>query len=214
MRLHLVKALRILHTTFGHGPLGPRLHILGRFFSCPFLRTLEDLPRGGRLLDIGAGHGVLARLALENGVASVVAVEPDVRKALPSFRDPRVRFVAAFDDAIIGTFDAVTMYDVMYRIPLEARDGISLRAFIRLRTGGTFIVKELDPSHGWKAGWNRLQETISDRFFGLTIGNAFCYETTDAFVARLRRAGFADVEVRRIDRGYPHAHVLFVARKG
>ncbi|MBI2213083.1 MAG: methyltransferase domain-containing protein, partial [Acidobacteria bacterium] len=117
MRVSYLRALTVLHQTFSSRPLAARAHILGRFLTCPFLRTLKHVPEGGRVLDIGAGHGTFARLAIEAGAASVVAVEPDVRKALAPPVHPRVRAVAAFDDAVIGEFELVTMFDVLYRVP-------------------------------------------------------------------------------------------------
>ena len=65
MSLGYIGALRLLHKTFRNHPAGQRLHILGRFLSAPFMRTLDVIPAGARVLDIGAGHGTYARLIVE-----------------------------------------------------------------------------------------------------------------------------------------------------
>lgn len=72
-------ALDLLRRASARLPLGARLHVLGRFLSCPFLRVVDALPPAGRVLDIGAGHGVFARLAAHGDTRKVVAVEPDLR---------------------------------------------------------------------------------------------------------------------------------------
>lgn len=200
----------LIRRTFAAAPLPVRAHVLGRFLTCPFLRVLPHLPPRARILDLGAGHGTFARLAAEAGASAVVALEPDLRKALPSFDHPRVRFVAGYADAVGGRFDAVTIFDVLCRVPLGVWDPILATAFERLRPGGVFLVKEIDPAHRLKGAWNRTQERIAD-LLGMTLGEAFSYETREQIRARLERHGFERIEAIEMGAGYPHAHILYKA---
>ncbi len=211
MRISYLHALLVLHRTFSSYPAGQRVHILGRFLTCPFLRTLQHVPEGGRVLDIGAGHGTFARLAIEAGAREVVAVEPDLRKTLGGFRHPGVSFVAAFDDAVAGSFDLITIFDVLYRMPSCEWDPLFARVHERLSPGGSLLIKEIDPEIRLKFAWNRTQERLWDRCFGLTLGSDFSYETRDQIRARLERAGFTSFATEEIGAGYPHAHVVYVA---
>jgi 2-polyprenyl-3-methyl-5-hydroxy-6-metoxy-1,4-benzoquinol methylase len=186
--------------------------VLGRYLSCPFLRTLHHVAPGARVLDVGAGHGVLAVLALAAGASGVTAVEPDLRKALPSFRGDRVRFVAGYAEALAGTFDLVTLYDVLYRVPLTERDRLLVALRERLRPGGLLLIKEIDPGRRVKFAWNRAQEFVSDRFLGITLGSGLHYEPSARLLARLASAGLEGCAVEDVGTGYPHAHVLYTAR--
>ena len=192
-------------------PLATRFHVLGRFLSCPFLRVLPHLPPG-RLLDLGAGHGLFARLALAAGASAALTIEPDLRKVCATPRDPRVIAVAGFADAVAGSFDAVSICDVLYRIPLERWDALLAAAHARLRPGGLLLLKEIDSTNRRKAAWNRLQERGAD-LLGLTLGASFSYEPPAATIARLARLGFADCRALQIGRGYPHAHILYLAQR-
>ena len=120
--------------------------------------------------------------------------------------------MAGYDDAISadGSFDAVTLFDVLYRFPVGEWDGLFRSVRARLAPGGVFLIKELDPENRVKQFWNRTQERISDRI-GLTLGEAWSYETRDQIRARLLRAGFEGFEAVEIGAGYPHAHILYVA---
>ena len=205
-------SLALIRRTFAADPLPTRVHALGRFLTCPFLRVLPHLPPGAQVLDLGAGHGTFARLAVEAGAAQVVAIEPDLRKALPSLDHPRIHFVAGYADAVSGTFDAVSIFDVLCRVPVGVWDSILATAFERLRPGGVFLLKEIDPAHRLKGGWNRTQERIAD-LLGMTLGDAFSYETREQMRDRLERHGFERFEAVEMGAGYPHAHILYKARR-
>jgi len=169
------------------------------------LRVLKVLPANGSLLDIGAGHGLFGVLA--SGTRRVVAVEPDARKVRPI---AGIEFVIGFDDVITGTFDAISIIDVLYKIPLDQWDALLLRCRSRLRSGGILIIKEQDPTARIKNAWNAIQERFASAI-GLTLGESFSYEAPSDFIARLQRLGFHDVKSKRIDFAYPHPHVVYTA---
>jgi SAM-dependent methyltransferase len=162
------------------------------------------------VLDLGAGHGILAHLALQVGARSAVAVEPDLRKIFVIPPRPRLHVVAGTDEAVAGRFDAVAVVDVLYRLPVSEWDRLFRSVRERLAPGGVFLLKEMDPEHRLKARWNRLQEWLVDRV-GWTLGEAHSFETRQQIRERLRRAGFARCEAIEIGAGYPHAHLLYVA---
>jgi len=169
------------------------------------LRVLKVLPANASLLDIGAGHGLFGVLA--SGTRRIVAVEPDARKVRPI---AGIEFVVGFDDVITGTFDAISIIDVLYKIPLDQWDALLLRCRSRLRAGGILIIKEQDPTARIKNAWNAIQERGASAI-GLTLGEAFTYEAPNVFSERLQRLGFHDVKSKRIDFGYPHPHVVYTA---
>ncbi|HKO55460.1 MAG TPA: class I SAM-dependent methyltransferase [Thermoanaerobaculia bacterium] len=202
-----IRTWAVLYSTFRRRPARDRIHTLVRFLTCPFLRVIERVPTGSRLLDIGAGHGVLAVLARERG-ARVTTVEPDARKVRPL---PSISAVIGFDDVVRGRFDVITIVDVLYKLPLADWDPLLARCLSRLLPGGVLLIKEQDPTARVKNAWNRAQERGAS-LLGLTLGEAFSYEAPTAFAARLARHGFT-ATWKRIDGGYPHPHVLYEGRR-
>ena len=208
------EAFSLIRRSYASSPLPVRLHAVGRFLTCPFVRVLPHLPPEARILDLGAGHGTFARLAVASGASAVVAVEPDARKPLSTWRHPQVRFVAGYGDSVNGSFDAVTIFDVLCRVPIAGWDHLLGQAHDRLPPGGVLLIKEIDPENRLKGRWNRVQEKVAD-LLGMTLGDAFSYETRDQMRDRLARLGFERFTAVELGRGYPHAHILYIAyRKG
>ena len=141
----------------------------------------------------------------------MVAVEPDRRKVFLTFPRPALRVVCGYDSAVAGAFDAVVVFDVLYRLATFHWDPLLRAVRERLAPGGVFLLKEMDPGHRLKASWNRAQEWLVDRL-GLTLGEAHSYETREQIHERLLRAGFERCEGVEIGAGYPHAHILYIAR--
>lgn len=216
-----LNALIVLHRAFGHLPFGARVHALVRFATAPLLRVTAHIQPGSTVLDVGAGHGLFARLAIESGARDVVAVEPDGRKALAFARARqrtpeqfmRIRMVNGFDVAIRGSFDVVSVTDVLYAIPKAEWNAFLERMHERVAPGGVLLLKEMDPTSRLKNLWNRLQETITIRLLRLTLAAAIDFDEPPAMVERLRLAGFTRVEVVPVDRRYPHPHLLYVAHR-
>ena len=202
-----IRALRVLHREYRKFPMRTRAHVLIRFLTCPFLRVLRHLPPNARLLDIGAGHGAFSVLARENG-ARPTAVDPDARKVR---KFAGIQSVIGYDDCIRGTFDAIAIIDVLYKMPIADWDPFLDRVRARLKPGGTLLIKEHDPTVRVKHSWNRLQERVASALH-LTLGESFSYETPADFTARLRRHGFESIVVQRIDAAYVHPHILYFAR--
>jgi len=68
----------------------------------------------------------------------VVAVEPDGRKLVEPIDG--IDFVMGYDDCIRGTFDAVAVIDVLYKIPIGEWDALLARA---APIGRTAILNDL-----------------------------------------------------------------------
>jgi 2-polyprenyl-3-methyl-5-hydroxy-6-metoxy-1,4-benzoquinol methylase len=204
-----IRALIVLHRVYSRRTLRDRIHTLVRFLTCPMLRVLDAVPHGASLLDIGAGHGLFATLVRARDASRVVAVEPDLRKVRPI---DGVESVIGFDDVVGGTFDAISIIDVLYKIPIAEWDALLIRCRERLADDGLLIIKEQDPTARVKNGWNAMQERVATALH-LTLGESFTYEPPTDFLARLTRLGFREPLSKRIDFGYPHPHVLYVARK-
>ena len=201
-------------------PLRERVHVAGRWRSCPFEAVSAFVPREGRILDLGTGHGLfLLHLHTEAPGRSLVGVDIDAEKidvarTAAAACGARVELVAGTAAEVPdGPWDAVTVLDVLYLLPAAEQEGLLRRAAAELAPGGVLVVKEMSRSPRWKFRWNRLQELLSVKVLRITAGQEIVFVEDDALPAWLSAAGLAVEVDRGIDRGYLHPHRLVVARR-
>ena len=156
-----------------------------RWFSAPFPAIAAALPPGGRVLEIGCGHGLFsAYAALLDPTREVLGVDIDADKidaaqvAARAVEHLEIR--EAPDGAVPdGPWDVVVFVDVLYLLPADEQRRLLAEAVRALAPGGRVVVKEMGTRPAWKVRWNTVQETA--------VGQGPAHH--GGLVVRLRRPG-------------------------
>jgi cyclopropane fatty-acyl-phospholipid synthase-like methyltransferase len=198
---------------------GDRFHVAVRWRSCPFPQVEQHVPRAGRVLDLGCGHGAFALyLAATAPDRDVTGVDVDEAKLASARRaaalaDLRVRFVHAADGTPPeGPWDAITVVDVLYLLGRAAALALLAGAARTLAPGGALVVKEIDVRPRWKYELARAQEIVSTRVTRITEGTGVAFVPPDELEAAMTSAGLT-VDRVPLGRGSVHPHLLFVGRR-
>ena len=177
------------------------------------------VPPSGRLLEVGCGHGLFANAsALLHPALHVLGVDPSPRKIKAAAASVRGRANVRFREGGLESlgetgFDCVAVIDVLYLVPRG-----EWRAFLSacreaLRPGGRLLLKEVDVRPRWKFRRCVLQETLSVRLLGLTLGDEFAFASQEEMRGELLAAGFEGVATSELGRGYLTPHVLYEASR-
>ena len=212
---------------YRNAPWQARLHTWVRWHSAPFAAVEAAVPRTGRILEIGCGHGLFCTyLALTDLDRTVVGVDIDAQKIDQAqqvgdrFAGDRLRFEHTGSGSVpAGPWNAVVIIDMLYLLPAERQRDLLAAAAAELAPGGVLLVKEMGTAPQWKVRWNSVQETVSVRVLGITAhagddGPAhpgFDFVDPDEMAGWLRRAGLTTTG-ERLDRHYPHPHHLLAGR--
>lgn len=213
---------RRARSLYASAPTGDRLHVALRWRSAPFPTVERAVPRSGRVLEVGCGHGLLAAyLALRAPLRQVTGVDIDAAKialarAAASRLDPgeaELSFGVVEPDGVApGPWDAVVIADVLYLLPRPQRLELVDRCAEELAPDGRLVIKETDVEPRWKAELTRVQELVATRVLGITEGATVDFDPPSVLAGHLAAVGF-EVEGCRIDRGALHPHHLLVARR-
>ncbi len=200
-------------------PRATRLHTAVRWRTCPFEAVAESIPRRGRVLEIGCGHGLFSTLlAVESEAREVVGTDVDGDKIQAAQRvaarsGRRLDFVAFPPGELPeGVWDAIAIVDVLYLIDAAGEESLLRTLATRLAPGGVLVVKEMAQHPRWKFRLAQLQERISVQVLGITEGEELTFVPPDQLVRWMEDAGLV-VEQRRLDHRYLHPHHLVVGRR-
>lgn len=211
---------------YDHAPARDRLHVKGRWKSCPVAAVEAQVPRAGRILDVGCGHGLVsAYLALAAPERRVVGTDVDLRK-LDIARHAaghldetgtRLAFVDppgdGSDDTVLpGPWDAIVIVDVIYLLDRDAQRRMLARAAGELEPGGTLVVKVTDSEPRWKHLIDKAQETLATKVLRFTQGDELTFPSLAELAADLEAVGLV-ARTMRCDKGYLHPHAMVVGRK-
>jgi 2-polyprenyl-3-methyl-5-hydroxy-6-metoxy-1,4-benzoquinol methylase len=200
-------------------PLQVRVHTRLRAWTCPLRPLLERLPAGGRLLDVGCGHGLFANeAAARHRRLDVLGIDPSgekIRWAEPTAEGrPNVRFrCERVEELGEDGFDVLSVLDVLYLVPRAGWAAFLRSCHARLRPGGRLLLKEVDVQPRWKFYRCLAQEAVSVRLLGITLGGAFAFASRGEMAQLLAEAGFGDVRVTDLGAGYLTPHVLYEAQR-
>ncbi|HEX7096970.1 MAG TPA: class I SAM-dependent methyltransferase [Acidimicrobiales bacterium] len=202
-------------------PRRDRMHVRGRWASCPIPAVEAEVPRVGRILDVGCGHGLVSlHLAHTSPDRTVVGTDIDARKielanrAAATIRShARPRFEHRADGSLPdGEWDAIVVVDVLYLLDRDREQALLDACVQRLAPNGVLVLKETDVTPRWKHRLALVQELVATRVARVTAGSTVAFTPVEELVGSLRGRGL-DVRHRRVDRGYLHPHALVVARR-
>ena len=187
-----------------------------RWAVCPFDRVLRFIPDRGDLLDVGCGSGLwLTYLGLEKPGLQLHGIDTDPRKlevaATSLAAKARLRQASAAD-LPDGTFDCITILDVMCLLPDATKAEVIRACHAALRAGGTLVVKDADTRPWWKYAPTAIEEALAVHVMRITHGRPR-FQSLEELQQLVAAAGFRNVEAARIDRGYLHPHVVVCARR-
>ncbi len=201
---------------------GTRLHVKGRMRLFPFEDLLYHLPQDcrGPMLDLGCGHGLWPFfLAKQFPDAHIYAIDPDDGKILVANevrshnRIENITFLEGeAPDVNIDDCSVQSVIDVMYLIPFEQQECLLRLLYAKLAPGGILLLKEMSYVPRWKFRWNLIEEWLAVRALNITVGREFYFRPEEEWTILLESIGFS-VDKYRLDKGFLHPHLLFVATK-
>ena len=196
------------------------LQIWGRFRLCPMQKVEALVPRSGKILDVGCGQGAFAAFLSESAPArQIVGFDIDSEKIQFAHRKYAKNGLSFRTGESIKTvlnanekFDAIVILDVLYLLPEEKkREVIAICAEV-LNPGGQLILKETGEYPAWKDRICRFEEYLAVKVLGITDGDQCNFVPESFYVDLLTGLGF-QTEVKRVDQGYLHPHVVFFGVK-
>lgn len=157
--------------------LGTKLFLHLRWVLTPYGAMASYVPKVGKVLDVGCGHGLLAMaLAISSPGREVLATDHDVQRIALARQAgagiTNLQFdVSTGNPVTAGKFDAIMLIDFLHYFSPQEQDSMISQAFANLAPGGWLLTREVNQQAGLLSKWNRLYEKIAT-WTGFTQSNA------------------------------------------
>lgn len=185
------------------------------------------LPSGGTLVDVGCGSGLTLAMLAEARATYVGGQWPATWSQPPQFdrlvgietrpRAARIAREALGVEATVLIGDArtvtippcraVLLFDVLHMLRADEQGALVAAATRALEPGGVLLIREADPTGGWRFAMVRLGNRLKSLMFG-HWRQRFHFRTPDDWLASFAASGL-DARVRPMGTGTPFANVLF-----
>jgi 2-polyprenyl-3-methyl-5-hydroxy-6-metoxy-1,4-benzoquinol methylase len=199
-------------------PLVVRWFVRFRHLLSPLEAVEALVPREGRILDLGCGHGLFTGyMALRAPSRILLGVDPAPAKikAARMTEDavPNARYLLGTiaDVPENNRFDAITIVDVLYLLPEEEQKQILHACYRRLADTGVLVLKTQDTRPRWRYWWTCAQESLMVGF-RMTHGSGLHFLPAEKRRAMLEEAGFTVTQHVLPSRIF-YNNIVFIGRK-
>jgi 2-polyprenyl-6-hydroxyphenyl methylase/3-demethylubiquinone-9 3-methyltransferase len=208
---------QILPRLYDRLPFRTQLFIRIRLLLSDLYQLENYVPKEGKILDIGCGHGLLSNLlAINSPQREVLGIDIDAKKIDLARQTIGKRGNIQFEvgDANClpaGSFHAVTIADVMYLIPPNTQRAILTNIASALKPNGVLVWKSQSHHPQWKYAITYTQELLMTKL-GLTQGAGIFFMDLEESLQAIRNAGLDPVIIPILSHR-PYSDILFLGHK-
>ena len=144
-----------------------------RPYICPVETLVGLVPEGASVLDVGCGGGLFLGLLHQTGRLGRGLGFDVSAKAIDTARSMAERVSKGSESSPLtfqrlsveetwpdGTFDVVSMIDLMHHVARPARHRLFDQAALRVRRGGILLYKDMGQRPRWRALANRAHDLL------------------------------------------------------
>jgi len=211
----------------------------GKLLGDPVYRAVLDGPwlkRGGTVIDLGCGQGLMLALIAEGRAVALTEQRPPVNEGRPAAGAPsggrlvgvelrpkvaEIARRALGGEAEIIASDArsealpvartILVFDVLHMMPAADQEALLRGLVTALEPGGTLLLREADAGAGWRFQAVNVANRVKALAFGYS-SKGFCFRTAAGWRALFESYGLS-VEVRPMGTGTPYGNVLLAGTK-
>ena len=120
----------------------------------------KNLPKEGKIFDLGCGEGVISNYLTRNKKRKVIGIDSDVRR-LPKHKTKYLSFKNAdIRNVSLNGTAGVVISDVLHHLNLKDQKTLLSKVARELKKGGVLVIKEIDKSEFVRSRLSRLWDLI------------------------------------------------------
>lgn len=194
---------------------------LARKLLCPFEQIEDFVPRKGKILDVGCGHGIFSqKMAVKSPQRKVIGIDPSPNKISIALSKTIDHSNLSFENKYIkdlqtGGFQSIVIIDVFYLLPQKEKRRMLEDAKRLLSPKGKLIIKLEVTQPRWLFQLLKIEEQIMVRLLKYTFSShpKFYYMSVEEYKKLLIELGFKIHSEKILRSRIPYQHPLLIAIK-
>lgn len=189
-----------------------------RNLTCPFEKIEEFVPKKGKILDVGCGHGLFSKLMAEkSGDRQILGIDPSVKKIKAAEKGNKLdnlSFKATYLEKINEKFDCISIVDMLYLLPDDQKLKLLENCRKLLNKDGRLILVENGFGKEFIFSILKLQESIMTKILKFTYSDfrGLYFLDSNNYRKLLIEAGFRVITEKNLKSVIPYPHVMFVVK--
>ena len=166
----------------------------------------KNLPKKGKIFDLGCGEGVISKYLAKNKKRIVIGIDSD-EKRLPKQKTKNLSFKNADIRSVsLKGSSGVIISDVLHHLNLKDQKSLLKKIAEELRNEGVLVIKEIDESEFLRSRLSRLWDFI---LYPQDKINYWYYKELKIFLEEIH----FKVKFFRPCRLFPGSTTLFICKK-
>jgi len=189
-----------------------------RPLTCPFEKIEKYVPKKGKILDVGCGHGLFAKLiankSSQREVLGIDLSKEKIRLARYGSLAKNLKFKVKKLESLKEKFDAITIIDVLYLFPLQEKIKFFQKCKKILIKNGLIILVENGDGGDLIYRILKIQETVMTNYlkFTYTRFKGLHFLSGQGYKDILASLGFKIKRQENLKSIFPYPHFLIVAK--
>jgi len=170
------KSISISNITKLYSSFSDKLYIYLRYIILPFYLIEKYIPKKGKIVDIGCGHGAFSiYLALKEKSREIIGLDfnkkriESANKAASNLKNVKFYSKDFIKDPAITKTEAIILIDLLHHVPYNTQKDLLEDCFKKIKKGGELIIKDISDKPRWKYYHNYLHDKLlsgqTDLFF-------------------------------------------------
>lgn len=186
---------------------------------CPFDQIEAYVPKKGKILDLGCGHGIFSRLLMKKSPSRrVLGIDPSMHKINIARKKAigikNIKFQkGVLDDINKVKFDCITIIDVLYLLSPSEKTILLRKVKKLLKPKGYLVLTEVSSKPSFLYDLIKLEEYIMVKILRYTYSNGkkLYFQSDNHYLKLFKRIGFKKIRFKKIQGLSPYPkHILFM----